>query len=149
MGDKAMHRHCQVVGDDMVTRHQQALSGRAMYRPDAEAARVLPVMSAHLAKRVRLSARSTAADRRCRLGRQGWAMGPEADKKRGACPAALHPCMRYARWRGGRWECSPRLLRSRLCRCATPGRRSRGAAPALFHFSVMLPRGTDWSPVSS
>jgi hypothetical protein len=28
-------RHCQVVGNDMVTRYQQALSGRDGHRPDA------------------------------------------------------------------------------------------------------------------
>jgi hypothetical protein len=27
--------HCQVVGDDIVTRQQKALSGRDFYRPDA------------------------------------------------------------------------------------------------------------------
>ena len=27
--------HCQVVGDDIVTRQQQALSGGDFYRPDA------------------------------------------------------------------------------------------------------------------
>jgi hypothetical protein len=34
-GFKYFRRHCQVVGDDIVTRQQQALSGRDFYRPDA------------------------------------------------------------------------------------------------------------------
>ena len=34
LGDVLL-RHCQVVGDDIVTRQQQALSGGDFYRPDA------------------------------------------------------------------------------------------------------------------
>ena len=53
----------------------------------------------------------SAADNRCRRGRKCWAIGPYADRKRWACPADLNPCMRYSRWRVGRWEFSQRLLR--------------------------------------
>src|SRR5262245_38953008 len=58
--------HCQVVGDDIVTRQQKALSGRDFYRPDAWVARLLPVLSAQLSKRFRISSRYADADNRCR-----------------------------------------------------------------------------------
>ena len=48
----------------------------------------------------------SAANRRCRR-QKWWTMGPYADKNRCACPADLNPCMRYSRWRVGRWEFSP------------------------------------------
>jgi len=48
----------------MVTRQQQALSGRAGHRSDAEAARFVPVISAPLSKRFCLSARDAAPDHR-------------------------------------------------------------------------------------
>ena len=68
--ERKFFRHCQVVGDDSVTRQQQTLFGCNVRRPDAEAARSVPVISAQLAKRFRISWRYTDADNRCRRGRK-------------------------------------------------------------------------------
>ena len=104
-------RHCQVVGDDSVTRQQKVLSGRDCHRLALEAARFVPVISAQLSNRCRISLRYSSADSRGRLGQKCWAIGPYADKNRWACPADLNPFMRCSRWRVGRCEFSPRLLR--------------------------------------
>jgi hypothetical protein len=48
-------------------------------------------------------------------------MGPYADQKRWAWPAAFNLYMRPARWRVGRCAFSQRLVRERLWRCSTPG----------------------------
>ena len=72
--------HSQVVGDDLVTRSQQTRAGCAFHRPDASAARVLPVIAAQLTHRCLLSARYADADSRGRLGRQWWALGPSAHR---------------------------------------------------------------------
>ena len=109
------------MGDESVTRQQQTLCGWTVRRPDTQAARSVPVLSAQRAKRFLISSRYADAASRCRRGRKCWARGPYADTKRWACPADLSPCMRYARCRVGRCEFSQRLFSERLWRCSTPG----------------------------
>jgi hypothetical protein len=104
-----MKWHCQVVGENIVPREQQVLAGRDGHRPAREAARCVPVIAAHLSQRCRLAGRDSGADRRCRLGRKCWAMGPYAAKPRWACPADGPPGRRPSRWRVGRCACAQRV----------------------------------------
>jgi hypothetical protein len=109
----------------------------------------VPVSSRPLWHRCAISWRDSGAGRRWRLGRTGWAIGPDAARARGACPGDVHPGMCGSRWRGGWWECSARWLRWRCWRRSTLGRRSRFAAPSLASLSVMITLGTHWHPFSS
>jgi hypothetical protein len=76
--------HCQVIGDDSVTRQQQGLSGLGGTRRQTTDTVV--------------------------VGSVGQS-GHTRTKALGVCPADLNPCMRYSRCRVGRCEFSQRLLR--------------------------------------
>ena len=65
----------QVGGTDALTGQQSAHVGRDAHRPDPEAARVVPGIAAHLAKRFFITGRYAAADHRCRRGCTCEAMG--------------------------------------------------------------------------
>jgi hypothetical protein len=70
------NRHCQVVETDAITGQQRTHFGLDAHRPDTQAARFDPVMSAQLSKRFFISWRYAAPDNRCRLGRKCWVIGP-------------------------------------------------------------------------
>ncbi len=76
-------------------------------------------------KRVRYS----PACKRCLRGWKCPAMGPKAERKRWACLVDLKRHIFFSRSRVGWCEFSARLFNPLCCRCSTPGRIARLAAP--------------------
>jgi hypothetical protein len=94
-------------------------------------------------------ARYSLAHKRCLRGWKCPAIGPKAERKRCACLADLNFRIFFSRIRVGWCEFSARLFNPLCCRCSTPGRSSRLAAPYLFNLSVIITRGTYCNPLRS
>src|SRR5258708_7709706 len=96
---------------------------------DRYAAFLTSVTSFHCRNRSCKRVRYSPARKRCLRGWKCPAMGPKAERKRWACLVVLNRRIFFSRSRVGWWEFSARLFNPLCCRCSTPGRISRLAAP--------------------
>jgi len=94
-------RHCPLQHADLLSSHHRDESGPTADSFGPSAATRMPVISPHPWHLCCISWRYSGADSRCRRGRTCCAIGPDAARKRCACPGEVNPCLRRSRWRVG------------------------------------------------